>query len=232
MGVKNIKIQYAEIIKKLKSLSNPENIAGMARFGLSSKKTIVLGIKKPAMDKIVKAVGRNHQLALKLWDSKIYEARVLAALIAESKIMTNTQIEKWIGQFDNWGVCDNACMNLFDKIPDAYKKAKKWTGQPKEFVRRTGFALMASLAVHDKKATDSEFIKFFPLIKKYSTDERNYVKKAVNWALRQIGKRNKNLNKEAIKVARQISKIESKAAKWIAGDALRELTSEAVQKRL
>ena len=223
-------MNYQEVIKKLKSLSNPKNVAGMARFGIVSKK--VLGIKKPDIDKMAKTIGKDTKLALKLWDSKIYEVRVLAALIADPNIITNKQIEKWINQFDNWGVCDNACMNLFDKIPDAYEKAKKWTSQSKEFVRRTGFALMASLAVHDKKALNSEFIKFLPLIKKYSTDERNFVRKAVNWALRQVGKRNLNLNKAAIKTAKEIQKINSKSAKWIAGDALRELTSKAVQKRL
>jgi len=229
-------MSYDEIIKKLKSLGNPRNAAGMARFGLSSKTATMLGIEKPVIRKIAKNIGKNTKLALKLWESKISEARDLAALIADPKIITDKQIEKWINKFDNWGVCDNACMNLFDKIPDAYKKAKKWAEQPKEFVRRTGFALMASLAVHDKKAADSEFIKFFPLIKKYSTDERNYVRKSVNWALRQIGKRNKNLNKKAIKTAREILSagrlIESKAAKWIAGGAIRELSSIAVQKRL
>ncbi len=223
-------MKYSEIIKKLKSLSNPKNVVGMARFGLVSKK--VLGIKKPVMDKMAKEIGKDTELALKLWASGIYEARVLAALIADPKIITDSQIEEWINDFDNWGVCDNACMNLFDKIPDVYQKAKKWAGEPKEFVRRTSFALMASLAVHDKKASDDEFKKFLPIIKKYSTDERNYVRKAVNWALRQIGKRNKNLNKEAIKVACEISKINTRASRWIAGDALRELTSAAVRKRL
>jgi len=229
-------MEYNEIIKKLKSLANPKNVAGMARFGLSSKKTVILGVKKPVMDKIAKSIGKDTKLALKLWDSRIYEARILAALIAEPSIITDRQIEKWISQFDNWGVCDNACMNLFHKIPDVYKKAKKWASQPKEFVRRTGFALMASLAVHDKKAPDKDFLIFSPIIKKYATDERNYVRKAVNWALRQIGKRNKNLNKEAIKIAREIlsagRRIDSKAARWIAGDALRELGSIAVQQRL
>ncbi|MFH0852685.1 MAG: DNA alkylation repair protein [bacterium] len=227
---------YEEIIKKLKSLGNPKNVTGMARFGLSSKTTVVLGIKKPVMDKMAKAIGKDTELALKLWDSKIYEARVLAALIADPNVLTEKQIDKWISDFDNWGVCDNACMNLFHKIPNAHKKAKKLAVSPREFVRRTGFALIASLTVHDKKATDSSFVKFLPIIKKHSTDERNYVKKAVNWALRQIGKRNKNLNKEAIKTAREIlsasRRIDSKAAKWIAGDAIRELTSAAVQKRL
>lgn len=163
-------MQYQEIIKKLKSSGSKKNIKGMARFGLASKTTIVLGVKKSVMDKIAKEVGKNHQLALKLWDSGIYEARVLAALIADPKLMSNDQINNWISGFDNWGVCDNACMHLFDKLTDAHAKAKKWATQPEEFTRRTGFALMASLAFHDKTASDDEFKKFFPYIKKYSTD--------------------------------------------------------------
>lgn len=216
----------AEIIKYLKSQANPRNVEGMARFGIASKRTLVLGIKKPVMDAVAKKIGKDTTLALQLWDSKIYEARVLAALIADPKILTTKQIEKWISEFDNWGICDNACMHLFDEIPLAYDKAKKWANQQPEFTRRTGFALMASLAVHDKQAPDSDFIKFFPLIKKFSTDDRNYVRKAVNWALRQIGKRNRTLRKTAIKLAGEISKIDSPAARWIAADALRELTAK------
>lgn len=221
---------YNEIIKKLKSLSNPKNVEGMARFGLVSKNT--LGIKKPVMDKIAKEIGKNHELALKLWASNIYEARVLAALIDDVSMLSEKQMEDWVRDFDSWGVCDNTCMNLFDKTPMAYKKAIQWSKRQDEYVKRAGFALMAALAFHDKKAGDEKFEKFFIAIKRHSNDERNYVKKSVNWALRQIGKRKENLNKEAIKVAREILKIDSKTAKWIAQDAIRELTSVAVQKKL
>jgi 3-methyladenine DNA glycosylase AlkD len=225
-----IKMKYKEIVKKLKSLANPRNVAGMARFGLVSKK--VLGIKKPVMDNMARQIGKNHNLAAQLWQSGIYEARILAALIDDPFLVTEKQIESWTRDFDNWGVCDNACMNLFDKTPFAYKEAKELSGRRKEFVKRTGFALMASLAVHDKKSGDKKFLEFLKIIKRESADDRNYVKKAVNWALRQIGKRNKKLNAEAIKTAKEISKINSKATRWMAKDALRELTSPAVQKRL
>jgi len=214
-------MQYNDIIKRLRSLSNPRNIEDKARFGIISKN--VLGITKPVMRKIAKDLGKNHNMALRLWDSEIYEARVIAALIDEPALVTEEQMNNWVKDFDNWGICDNTCSNLFDKTPFAYKKAKEWSSRQEEFVKRAGFALVAVLAVHDKKTSDKHFIKFFPMIKRASVDDRNFVKKAVNWALRQIGKRNKRLNKEAIKVAKEIQKIDSRSARWIASDALREL---------
>jgi 3-methyladenine DNA glycosylase AlkD len=232
-------MQYQEILRKLMDMSNPRNAEGMARFGLVSKD--VLGITKPVLDGMAKEIGKNHELALRLWDSGIYDARVLAALIDDPKNVTEKQMDSWVVCFDNWGVCDNACMNLFDKTPFAYAKAVEWSHRKEEFVKRAGFALMASLAVHDKKAPDARFLKFLPIIKRESRDERNYVKKAVNWALRQMGKRNKRLNKAAIKAAEEIQasarRLEPgdksrRSRTWIAADALRELRSEAVRKRL
>jgi len=219
-----------DLIKKLKYQANPKNVAGMARFGISSKNT--LGISIPFLRKMAKEIGKNHELALKLWDSGIHEARILAGLIDESERVTEKQIEQWAKDFDSWDVCDLVCGNLFDKTAFAWQKAVEFTKRKEEFVKRTGFALMACIAVHDKKAQDKDFIKLLPIIKREATDERNFVRKAVNWALRQIGKRNKNLNREALKMAKEILKIEDKTAKWIASDAIRELTSEAVQKRL
>jgi 3-methyladenine DNA glycosylase AlkD len=219
-----------EIIKKLKKLSNPRNVEGMARFGIRPDKA--LGISIPNLRKLAKEIDKNHRLALQLWKSEIHEARILAGMIDEVDKITEKQMDSWIKGFDSWDVCDQVCANLFDKTPFAFKKAIEWTKRKKEFEKRAGFALMACLAWHDKEAGDNKFIKFFPAIKRESIDERNYVKKAVNWALRQIGKRNRNLNKEAIKVAIVIQKMESKSARWIANDALRELKSEAVQKRL
>jgi 3-methyladenine DNA glycosylase AlkD len=181
---------------------------------------------------MAKKIGKNHKLALQLWKSEIHEARILAGLIDEIDKVTEKQMDSWIKDFDSWDVCDLICANVFDKTPFAFKKAIEWTKRNNEFEKRAGFALMACLAWHDKEADDSKFIKFFPTIKRESIDERNYVKKANNWALRQIGKRNINLNKEAIKLALTIQKIESRPARWIANDALRELKSEAVQKRL
>lgn len=219
-----------EVIKELKKLSNPKNVEGMARFGIKPDKA--LGISVATLRKLAKEIGKNHKLALQLWKSGIHEARNLAGLIEEVDKVTEKQMDSWIKDFDSWDVCDLVCANVFDKTPLAFKKAAEWTKQKREFEKRAGFALMACLAWHDKEASDSKFTKFFPIIIRESDDERNYVKKAVNWALRQIGKRNKSLNKKAIEVSRVIQKIESKPARWIANDALRELNSEAVQKRL
>jgi len=220
----------SEVLRKLKSLSNPRNVAGMARFGINPKNT--LGVSIPDLRKLAKEIGKNHKLAQKLWDSKIHEARILAGMIDEVKLVTEKQMDKWVKDFDSWDVCDQVCMNLFDKTPFAFNKAMEWTKSPKEFVKRAGFSMMACLAWHDKTTKDEAFIKFFPIIKRESADERNFVKKAVNWALRQIGKKNKRLNKEAIKVAREIQKIDSKTARWIAADALKELQSQAVKKKI
>jgi 3-methyladenine DNA glycosylase AlkD len=219
-----------EILRKLKSLANPEAVEGMIRFGISPKNTY--GISLPNIRKIAREIGRNHELAQELWSSGIHEARTLASLIDDPKKVTDEQMENWVRDFDSWDVCDQCCSNLFDKTIHAFDKAEQWSARDEEFVKRAGFVLMATLAVHAKKAKDEEFTRFFPIIKRESTDERNYVKKAVNWALRQIGKRNLALNHKAIETAKQIQRTDSGSAKWIASDALRELTGEAVRKRL
>jgi 3-methyladenine DNA glycosylase AlkD len=218
------------ILNQLKSLSNPEAIAGMARFGIDSHNTY--GVSIPTLRKIAKDAGKNHALALHLWSSEVHEARLLAGMIDSPEDVTEEQMESWVKDFNSWDVCDQVCSNLFDKTGFAYKKAVEWSKREEEFVKRAGFVLMAALAVHDKSAKDEEFLKFLPIIKRESVDSRNFVKKAVNWALRQIGKRNTNLNKEAIKTAKDIRDLNSKSAKWIASDAIRELTGEAVQKKL
>ena len=220
----------SEIIKKLKSLANPKNVEGMARFGINPQKTF--GVNVPVLRQMAKQIGKNHNLALELWDSGIHEARILAGFIDEPGKVTKKQMEKWVKDFDSWDVCDQVCSSLFDKTDFIWRKLQEFTKKKEEFVKRTGFTLMACLAVHDKKAQDKDFIKLLPIIKREATDERNFVRKAVNWALRQIGKRNKNLNKQAIKLAQEILKIDNKTARWIANDALRELNSQAVQKRL
>jgi 3-methyladenine DNA glycosylase AlkD len=221
---------HREILKKLKSSANPKNVEGMARFGINPKNT--LGVAIPVLRQMAKEIGKNHELAIQLWKSGIHEARILASMVEEIEWVSEKQMDSWVKDFDSWDVCDQVCMNLFCQTKFAFKKCVQWSKIQEEFVRRAGFALMACLAFKDKMATDKEFIKFFPLIKKYATDERNYVRKAVNWALRQIGKRSSSLNKEAIKVAKEIYKFNNKAARWIAADALRELESAAVRKRL
>ena len=222
-------MEYDQVMKKLMSMENEKDKAGMARFGIKTEKA--LGISLYELRPLAKKIGKNHKLAQKLWASKIHEARMLAAFIDEPDKVTEKQMERWVKDFDSWDICDQACSSLFDKTPYAYKKAVEWSRRKEEFVKRSGFVLMAALSVHDKKAKDKDFEKFFPILIRESTDERNYVRKAVNWALRQIGKRNKALNKKAIKVDKEIRKKDSKAARWIASDALRELESEKVRKR-
>ncbi len=219
-----------DILQQLESLSNPEAVAGMARFGINPNNTY--GVSIPALRKIARKTGKDHVLAQKLWQSGVHEARILAGMIDEPEKVTEEQMESWAMDFDSWDVCDQVCSNLFDKTDFAYQKAHEWSGRKEEFVKRAGFVLMAALAVHDKRAGDEKFLEFLPMIKKEAIDDRNFVKKAVNWALRQIGKRNRDLNKVAIETAKEILKIDSKAAKWVASDALRELTNEKIQKKL
>jgi 3-methyladenine DNA glycosylase AlkD len=224
-----------KILKKLESLANPKNVAGMARFGITPK-TKVLGVSvyilRPMAKQIKKDTADVHKLALELWETGIHEARMLAVFIEDPKNVTEKQMEDWVSDFDSWDICDQTTTSLFDQIPLAYKKAVEWSKREREFEKRAGFALMAGLSVHDKKADDKKFYPFFTAIKKASTDERNYVRKAVNWALRNIGKfRNKNLYNLALKTANELKNFDSKSARWIASDALRELNSEKIKKR-
>lgn len=219
-----------QVIDTLKSLADPDYLAGMTHFAINTDKA--LGVSAPRMRKLAKEIGTDHKLALQLWESNIHEARVLAALVDDPKQVTKSQMNNWVRQFDNWGVCDACCYVLFDKTPFAWAKAVEWPKRKEEFVKRAGFVLMAALAVHDKRAPDKKFLPFFDIIKQHADDNRNFVKKAVNWALRQIGKRNKLLNKKAVAVAKEIRKIDSPAARWIAADAIRELTNKKILARL
>lgn len=219
-----------EIVSKLKSCANAANVAGMARFGINPHKT--LGISIPRLRKLARKIGTDHKLAGQLWATGIHEARILAGFVADAEKLTVKEMERWVRDFDSWDVCDMVCSNLFSSVKEAHEKASEWARREEEFVKRAGFALMAALAVHDKRTPDKKFEKFFRVIKKEAEDERNFVKKAVNWSLRQIGKRSEYLNAKAIKVAREIKNMNSKTAKWIASDALRELTTAAVKKRI
>ena len=219
-----------KVVAELKAHANPANVAGMARYGINQKNT--LGVSIPRLRAMAREIGPDHALALELWASGIHEARILAGLVDDPARVTAAQLERWAKDFDSWDVCDGVCSNLFDKTPFAWDKAVAWSARPEEFVKRAAFVLMAALAVHDRKAPDGLFRKFFPLMEREATDERNFVKKAVNWALRQIGKRNLALNGDAIAAAKRIRKIDSKSARWIASDALRELESDAMRKRL
>lgn len=209
-----------EVVEELKKEGNRKDAEGMARFGIDTE--FALGIRIPVLRSMAKKIGKDHRLSLTLWASGYHEARILAGMIDEVDKVTERQMDRWIKDFNSWDLCDQVCANLFDRHPAAQKKAKEWAGRKPEFEKRAGFALMACRAWHAKTANDKEFIAYLPLIEREATDERNFVKKAVNWALRQIGKRNKALMKKAIATAKRIEKIDSKAARWIAKDALRE----------
>ena len=218
------------VLRELESLADSDAARGMARFGITGG--TVYGISVTRLRAMARRIGRDHALARRLWASGVHEARILASLVDDPALVTEAQTEVWVRDFDSWDVCDQVCGNLFDKTPMAYRKALAWSRRREEFVRRAGFALMAWLAFHDKALTDARLRRFLPAIARAATDERNYVKKAVNWALRQIGKRNRALNREAIRTARAIQRLDSPAARWVAADALRELTGEAAQRRL
>jgi len=223
-------MQYNDIIRKLQKLSNPQAVAGMARYGIKPAK--VYGVSIPNLRSMAKEIGTDHELALELWNSGIHEARILAGMLADPDMTTERLADAWAKDFDSWDVCDQCCMNLFRNTKFAYNKAIEWSASDKEYVKRAGFVMMACLAVSDKKAKDEKFLEFLPIIKKEAGDSRNYVQKAVNWALRQIGKRNANLNRKAIEIADEIQNMSMRSAKWIASDALRELKSETVQAKI
>lgn len=211
----------AKIIGKMKSMTSQKNIDGMARFGILCKKKF--GIPSPELRLMARGHKRDHALARELWKTGIHEAKILAVWVEDKKQVTGAQMDDWVQDIDCWAVCDTLCGQLFDRTPYAYTKAFEWAKDDREFVRRAGIVLMATLAVHDKKADDGVFEKFFPVLKTYVTDERNFVKKAVNWAIRQIGKRNRTLLPKAIKLAREIQEIGTPGARWIASGAIREL---------
>lgn len=223
-----------KIIEKLESLENSENIAGMKRFGITAKKAF--GVAMPVLKELAKDLKKQtqdrHRLASELWKTEFHEARIIACLIDDPKCVTEKQMDSWAKDFDNWAICDGACGHLFCKTEFAYKKILEWSARDEEFIKRAGIVLIAWLAVHDKKADDERIAQFLPILEKYSDDGRNFIKKAVNWSLRQIGKRNLNLNKLAIETAERIKAQKTKSARWIAADALRELTSEKVQNKL
>ena len=202
----------------------------MARYGINVSNA--LGVPLPVLRKLAKEFGKNHSLAIELWQTQIHEIRILATIVADAKQVTDTLMEQWVKDFDSWDICDGCCNNLFNRTPLAHDKARTWAARDEEFVRRAGFVLMATLAVHDKKASNQQFSNYFSLIQQYSVDERNLVKKAVNWALRQIGKRNMVLNSKAVELAARLKQSASRSARWIGSDAWRELTDPAICTRV
>jgi 3-methyladenine DNA glycosylase AlkD len=223
-------VTVIQVLKILNDKADPTQLQGMARYGMSVDKR--LGISIPELRSTAKKLGKDHKLANELWRTEIDEARILASMIDNPAEMTEQQMDNWVRDFNSWDVCDQVCMNLFDKSHYAWKKIDDWSRREEEYVKRAAYTLIACLAWHDKRATDEQFIELLPVIIKGSSDGRNYVKKAVSWALRHIGKRNQNLNSIAIDTAAEIQKLDSKSARWIAGDALKELQSEAVRNRL
>jgi len=222
-------VQADDLIVLLHTLANADNVVGMARYGINPHGT--LGISIYELRRIAKTVEPSHALAEELWSTGIHEARILASYVERPEWVSEDQLERWVLDFDSWDVCDQV-VELFAGTPYAYAKVFDWSQRPEEFVKRAAFALIAELAVHDKKASDEKLAQFFPVILREACDGRNFVKKAVNWALRNLGKRNRELNRQAIETARQIQQIDDRTARWIASDALRELTSEKRQKSL
>lgn len=221
---------YDEILKRLDEQRDPEAVAGMARYGIVGQE--VFGVKVPILRRMAKEAGRDHALAQRLWMRPGRETRLLATMVDHWQWVDEAQMESWAADFDSWEVCDQTCGNLFANTPFAYAKAIEWSARPEEFVKRAGFVLMADLAHRDKKTSDEALAACFPIIMREADDGRNFVKKAVNWALRDIGKRNLALNAQAIAIAERLTTRPSAPARWNGRDALRELTSEKVQAML
>jgi 3-methyladenine DNA glycosylase AlkD len=223
-------MQANDVIARLEALESPNDREGMARYGIRPGRA--LGINLVKLRAIAKEIGRNHDLALELWASGIHEARILATIIDDPQLVSRAQMESWVQNFDSWDLCDQACMNLFWRTEEGVEMANEWAGREEEFVKRASFALMARFATKRSKASDELLESFLPVIEKAADDDRNFVRKAVNWALRGIGKRNAHLNALAIECAERIRARDTKSSRWIANDALRELTSDKVRARL
>jgi 3-methyladenine DNA glycosylase AlkD len=220
----------AAVLRELQGLADPKVRAKMAYFGVKVPKAH--GISMPVLHRFAKHIGKDHRLAQELWKTGIHEARILATLIGEPEKVTEAEMERWVRDFNSWDIVDAACCYLYAYTNFAWKKAAEWSRRSKEFERRAAFSLVAYLSHKDKEAPDARFAQFLRVIEREAHDERNFVKKAVNWTLRNIGKRNVRLNREAIRAAERIRRQDSRAARWIAADALRELRSDAVQTRL
>lgn len=226
-----MKEKVTAILRRFKALEgSPDSKAGMARFGINTDKTFA--ISTPALRKMAKEIGTDHPLALALWDEGYRDSRLLAGMIADPDQLDLATIDKWTAEIDSWDVCDSTCQNLFRYSPLAWSLIERYAYSENEWIRRTGFALLAALASGDKQATDEQFLSRLPLIEHYSTDARNFVRKAVNWALRQIGKRNKRLYPHALKLAEKLKNSTDKTARWIGSDAYRELISPKIIVRI
>ena len=219
-----------EVLAWLARKGTRRTVDGMARYGIVAKQAF--GVPVGTLRTLAKRIGKNQALSLELWETGCYEARLLAAFVGDPEKVTRRQMNAWAADFENWADCDTACFCLFDRSPLAFDKAREWTASPREFVRRGGFVLMACLAAHDKKAPDSSFRPFLPLIEKGARDDRNFVKKGVSWALRGIGRRSPPLYAAAVAVAKRLASSEEAAPRWVGKDALRDLAKPKVRARL
>ena len=219
-----------DVVRTLERMGDPARVEGMKRYGIDTGRA--LGISVTELRRLARGLGHDHELAASLWASGVHEARILASLVDEPARVSEAQMDTWVADLDSWDVCDAVCGNLFDRTTFALDKAVEWSTREPEFEKRAGFALMAWAAVHRKDLPDAAFASLLPLIREGSTDDRNYVKKAVSWALRQIGKRSAGLNTKAFRTAEQMGRLDARSSRWIARDALRELRSDAVQARL
>jgi 3-methyladenine DNA glycosylase AlkD len=219
-----------EVLAWLKRKGTRRNVEGMARYGIVAER--VFGVGVAPLRALAKRIGTDHALADALWKTRWYEARMLATLVADPGRLTKRQMNAWAADFDNWAICDTACFVLFDRTPHAWERARAWSRSPREFVKRAGFALMASLAGHDKAAPDAKFLALLPLIQKGAADERNFVKKGVSWALRRIGHRSRALHTAALSVARGLAASEVPSCRWVGKDTLRDLERPMVRARV
>jgi 3-methyladenine DNA glycosylase AlkD len=210
------------VLAELKSLGSEKNRAGQARFGINTKRAY--GVSITNLRPMARRLKRDHDLAAALWATAVHEARILAAYVDEPKLVTSAQMDAWVADFDSWDLCDQVTNNLFARTPHVEKKIRKWAKDSREFVRRAAFALLAAHTVHGKSVPDANFLQYLPLIEKYATDPRNFVKKAVNWALRQIGKHSLALHAPALALAEKLATSDDKSARWIGKDAARELS--------
>lgn len=223
-------MRYSDVLKELHELADPRAAKKVERFGVSSQNAI--GISAPVLRALARKIGTNQAISLKLWSTGFLEARALAALVGDPRLVTRRQMGEWARDFDSWAVCDACCGELFVWTPYALDKAFAWSSQKREYVKRAGFVLMAAAAIHLKTLSDDQFLPMLEAIERGSGDGRNFVRKSVNWALRQIGKRNSRLNKLAVQTARKLIRTDASPARWIGSDALKELTSDPVQRRL
>lgn len=219
-----------EALALLEARANRDQLEGMARYGIAVERR--LGVRVPDLRQIARQIGKDHDLALALWQTGIDDARILASMIDLPAAVDEAQMDAWAADFNSWDVCDQVCMNLFEKTPFAWDKIGQWSQRQEAFVKRAAYALIACLAWHDKQAADARFVALMPLVKAGAVDDRNYVKKAVSWALRNVGKRNPALHQVALQVAREIGEVDSRSARWIARDVVRDLTGETTQRRL